>query len=513
MPSTLQLIQNITYLARGRLDLSRGLCPGASTPPLFAGLTAMDDIWDERILALEVSRLSRAAKARIYRAKRREAAEMASRTSSCRQQGQQKRARPRSESASLTLSKDCASSQARKRPKTAAAEAAAAAQSSSKKCSGSRSRPTASLRDSIRSRKGDSGKLAACAWDKVRLVASASLLTVGTECSGLESVMAALDQMGLGKQTRLRFICEKDAAARKLILAHRTPDFIYEDITERPVDQMPTCDIYAAGFPCQPWSAAGLREGANDRHGRGQIFPRILEYLRQKLPKCFLLENVKGLTSITHREAFKNMLASLRSGDKYIVSWRVLNTADYGIPQNRPRLYIIGLLRSACPAVESSIASFKWPRRTECMPLSALLDPDKSGIERQQPRPGSTAEKHLLQLQRQLAKQGSDAHCLTPYALDIFGIRARAVAGRVPCLTRTQARTGAFWITTAGGLLTTQEMLRLQSLPDHLVDTAAAAGVSDRQLRQMIGNAMSVNVLVLILSKLLIAMGLAAREP
>ena len=69
-------------------------------------------------------------------------------------------------------------------------------------------------------------------------------------------------------------------------------------------------------------------------------------------------------------------------------------------------------------------------------------------------------------------------------------------------MTRTQAATGAFWITTAGGLLTTQEMLRLQSLPDHLVDTAAAAGVSDRQLRQMIGNAMSVNVLVLILSKL-----------
>ena len=74
--------------------------------------------------------------------------------------------------------------------------------------------------------------------------------------------MAALDQMGLGNQTRLRFICEKDAAARKLILAHRAPDFIYEDITERPVDQMPTCDIYAAGFPCQPWSVAGLREGA-----------------------------------------------------------------------------------------------------------------------------------------------------------------------------------------------------------------------------------------------------------
>ena len=69
-------------------------------------------------------------------------------------------------------------------------------------------------------------------------------------------------------------------------------------------------------------------------------------------------------------------------------------------------------------------------------------------------------------------------------------------------MARSRAATGGFWVTTAGGLLTTQEMLRLQGLPEHLVDTAAAAGVSDRQLRQMIGNAMSVNVLVLILSKL-----------
>ena len=164
-------------------------CP--ARPPLFAGLTAMDDSWDERMLALEVSRLSRAARARISRAKQREAAEMTSCSSSCRHQGQQKRAKPKSESTSLTLSKDCASSQARKRPNAAATKAATAAQSSNNG-SGRRSRPTTSLRHSFRSPKGDSGKLAACAWDKVRLVASAGpMLTVGTECSGQESVMAA----------------------------------------------------------------------------------------------------------------------------------------------------------------------------------------------------------------------------------------------------------------------------------------------------------------------------------
>jgi site-specific DNA-cytosine methylase len=92
--------------------------------------------------------------------------------------------------------------------------------------------------------------------------------------------------------------------------------------------------------------------------------------------------------------------------------------------------------------------------------------------------------------------------------LDIFGSKGGTMIGKVPCLTRTRAGSGGYWITTANGLLTTREMLRLQGLPETFEQTAAAAGVTDRQLRQMIGNAMSVNVLVVVLSRLLPAVGL-----
>ena len=77
----------------------------------------------------------------------------------------------------------------------------------------------------------------------------------GTECSGLESVMVALEHMGLGDpgKSQLQFICEEDAAARKFIFSHRAPACVYDDVTVRQVCDMPTCDFYSAGFPCQPF--------------------------------------------------------------------------------------------------------------------------------------------------------------------------------------------------------------------------------------------------------------------
>ena len=70
------------------------------------------------------------------------------------------------------------------------------------------------------------------------------------------------------------------------------------------------------------------------------------------------------------------------------------------------------------------------------------------------------------------------------------------MVGKVPCLTRARAGNGGCWITKVNGLLTTREMLRLQGLPECLIKIAKTARISERQLCQMIGNAMSVNVLV-----------------
>ena len=488
-----------------------------STPHLVE--LSMEDSWDDATLADEVHRLSRAARARANRAlaalKR---ATTGAATASSRRTRQQERTtcasasscgpepkRPRRMSGSDSGQAGSGSTM------TLAQKHQPQSQQQCKPPVGNhqellRVKPATSLALSLRDSDGvgDNDAKTVRSWESVRCKSRGHVVTVGTECSGLESVMAALERLGLGGQTRLRFVCEKDAAARKLILAHQKPDLIYEDITQRPVADMPTCDLYVAGFPCQPWSSAGLKEGEDDRHGRGRIFDHIAEYILSKTPKCFLLENVKGLTSAAHREVFLKMLATLRSGNKYVVTWRVVNTADYGIPQNRPRLYIIGMLRSALP--QGKLA-FKWPSPMRCKPLTWLLDPCLT-TEREQPKHNTVAGQNLKKLLQDLTNQGVPLRSV-PYALDILGSNPRAMNGKVPCLTRTRAGCGGYWISTVQGMLTTREMLRLQGLPEHLQKAANLVGVTERQLRQMIGNAMSVNVLVVLLSRLLPAMGLA----
>lgn len=271
----------------------------------------------------------------------------------------------------------------------------------------------------------------------------------------------------------------------------------------RNIKDMPVVDIYAAGFPCQPFSTAGLNHGVEDAQGRGRIFPRLLGYIREKSPKTFLLENVRGLTTKTHRETFEAILQALREDGKYEVTWRILNTMDYGIPQSRPRLYIIGMRKDAMVAE----VAFKWPRPCGHQPLEEVLEP---GARRQRPADGTGAAIHVENFRRNLRRE---AHDKDIYILDCFAARPRTTRGVAPCLTRTRASSGGYWVECPGnadasGLLTTIETLRLQGLPEDFIAAALRAQVSERQLRQMIGNAMSINVLVRLFHKLLPAVGL-----
>lgn len=375
-----------------------------------------------------------------------------------------------------------------------------------------RKRPASSSSDRQVNKKPATAAAAAnyaaeAAWTDLRLKPSGGSIRVGTECSGLESIMVALGQLGLSKRAVLMFACEKDVAARKIILAHQTPKCLYPDITTRPVTDMPEVDVYAAGFPCQPFSAAGLNHGVEDAQGRGLIFPHLLRYIRAKSPKVFLLENVKGLTTKTHEETFEAILAALRKDAKYVVSWRVLNTSDHGLPQNRPRLYIIGMRKDVMVAE----AAFKWPRPCARQPLQEVLE---RSVQRDRPTEGTGAAKHVEDFHKVFQddlRKDKKGEC---YILDCFATRSRVTRGVVPCLTRTRAGTGGYWVerpggADAGGLLTTREMLRLQGLPEDFLAIALRAKVSERQLRQMIGNAMSINVLARLFHKLLPAVGLS----
>ena len=115
-------------------------------------------------------------------------------------------------------------------------------------------------------------------------------------------------------------------------------------ITNSDISIIPKHDLLLAGFPCQAFSNAGKRQGFNDT--RGTLFYDIEEILAFHKPKAFLLENVKGLRSHDGGETLKTILEILRDKLGYFVPEpEVLNSKDFGLPQNRQRIYIVGFLK------------------------------------------------------------------------------------------------------------------------------------------------------------------------
>ena len=117
---------------------------------------------------------------------------------------------------------------------------------------------------------------------------------------------------------------------------------LYEgDITTVNTNDIPDHDILVGGFPCQAFSIAGKRAGFGDT--RGTLFFEIARILDHHRPKCVLLENVKGLLSHDSGKTFQTILKVL-ADIGYRVEWQVLNSKDFGVPQNRERVFIIGHL-------------------------------------------------------------------------------------------------------------------------------------------------------------------------
>jgi len=112
-----------------------------------------------------------------------------------------------------------------------------------------------------------------------------------------------------------------------------------KDLNDIDVEDIPSHDILTGGFPCQPFSIAGLQEGFNDK--RSNVFWKILSIIDRHQPKCVILENVKNLVSHDKHKTFNTIKSNLEKRG-YNICHKVLNTADItGIPQHRERIYIV----------------------------------------------------------------------------------------------------------------------------------------------------------------------------
>ena len=142
---------------------------------------------------------------------------------------------------------------------------------------------------------------------------------------------------------------EFDKFASSLYDAHHkdskgNPIKNWGDITKIIPEELPDFDLFTGGFPCQPFSTVGMQQGEQDRYGRGTLLYDILRICKVKKPKYVFLENVKGLATKRFEPTFntlKNALKEMGYGDLH---YAILNTKDYGIPQNRERLWMFAQL-------------------------------------------------------------------------------------------------------------------------------------------------------------------------
>lgn len=149
------------------------------------------------------------------------------------------------------------------------------------------------------------------------------------------------------------FSCEWDKYAQETYAAN-FGEKPHGDITKLASELIPSHDILCAGFPCQAFSIAGRKFGFDDI--RGTLFFEVARIIRDKKPKAFFLENVKGLKMHDKGRTLKVILGVLRDElDYYVPEPEIINAKDYGVPQNRERIYIVGFRK------DIATESFKYP--------------------------------------------------------------------------------------------------------------------------------------------------------
>jgi DNA (cytosine-5)-methyltransferase 1 len=283
----------------------------------------------------------------------------------------------------------------------------------------------------------------------------------------------------LGIPFKHKWSCEINKFARESIMANHNSEKLYEDITTRDHSELPDVDVYVCGFPCQSFSLMGKKLGTQDP--RGNIMIHCINVIKKKQPSIFILENVKNFRFIEKGKPFNYLLDELykivdETGESiYNIYWDIYNTKDYGIPQNRERIYIIGIKN------DIQIKDFIKPY---CTQMRQQLDDfiiDKTIYE-----PNIT-NKSLLNNLKKINYQKGYILLSINYYYPLINL--------CPTLTTQCSKT---YLSTYNRPLLPQECLLLQGFTTDFNQV-----VSNSQMYKQIGNSMSVNVLKAIFKEIL----------
>lgn len=264
------------------------------------------------------------------------------------------------------------------------------------------------------------------------------------------------------------FSSEWDESAQRMYENH-FGEKPHGDITKIDAKEIPDHDILTGGFPCQAFSIAGNRRGFADT--RGTLFFEVERIIKEKKPKAVFLENVKNLTTHDQGRTFKTIVSSLQDLG-YFVHFKVLNGLDFGVPQKRERIMIVGFR-------ENHPFEFPTKGKGKKKTLEDILEKDED-----------IDPKHFLseyfrsKLQRKLIEQNKQ-HLISP------SIWHENMSGNISMKSFSCAlrASGSFNYLVVDGKrrLTPREMFRLQGFPD-----SYSIVVPDSHARKQAGNAVVV---------------------
>ena len=190
--------------------------------------------------------------------------------------------------------------------------------------------------------------------------------------AGIGGIRLGFDQ-AFGSDIKTVFVSEFDKAATKTYSDNfDSPRKIHGDITQIEASDIPSFDICLAGFPCQAFSLAGQRKGFDDDYkgmSRGTLFFDVARICDVHKPKVIFCENVKGLPIHKKGQTFRVILGTLEQMG-YKPFYKILNSKNFGVPQNRERIYIVAFRNDIAPD------EFIFPEGTDSSKVLAdILDP------------------------------------------------------------------------------------------------------------------------------------------
>ena len=278
-----------------------------------------------------------------------------------------------------------------------------------------------------------------------------------------------------------------------------TEPYIYGDITEIDERDIPSFDICLAGFPCQAFSIAGHHQGFDDDYygqTRGTLFREVVRICAYHKPKVIFCENVKGLVHHDRGNTFKVIVGAFEQIG-YRVFYRVLNSKDFGVPQNRERIYLVCFRDDIAPE------SFEFPTGAgEKTTIRDILDPAPI------PTKYYLSTRYLEVLRAHKARHAAKVHGFGYEIRDLDGIAGAIVVGgmgRERNLVVDHREHSMVPTTNIKGevnpedvrKMTPREWARLQGYPDSYVLREA-----DTHLYKQFGNSVTIPVIAAIATEI-----------